>query len=86
VDVRIFLLGLKPNYDYAAKVTPDHNPPINITSKSDSEGIFWAVAKIPNGEKSLFFTVNLYEANKTNGVLVASGNADAPCFVIPPLT
>lgn len=85
VDVRIFLLALKANYDYTAKVTPDHNPPTNVTSKSDSDGIFWAVAKIPNGEKSLLFSVNIYEGNETNGLLVASGNADAPCFNIPPL-
>ena len=83
VDVRILLMGLKVNYDYTAKVMPDHNPSTNVISKSDSDGIFWAVAKIPNGEKSLLFKVDVYEGNNTNGRLVASGSDDAPCFGIP---
>jgi hypothetical protein len=83
VDVRIFLMGLKANFDYTAKILPDHNPTTNVTSKSDSDGIFWAVAKIPNGEKSMLFNVNVYEGNDTNGRLVTSGSDDAPCFGIP---
>jgi hypothetical protein len=83
VDVRIFLMGLKANHDYTATVMPDHNPTTNVTSKSDSDGIFWAVAKIPNGEKSLLFNVNVYEGNDTNGRLVTSGSDDAPCSGIP---
>ena len=43
VDVRIFVLGLKNNTDYSAQVMPDHNPPVTVTTKTDSEGIFWVV-------------------------------------------
>src|SRR5919109_518551 len=50
VDVRIFLLGLKPNTRYTALVLPDHNEPSSVTVKTDYEGIFWSVAKVPNGE------------------------------------
>jgi len=82
VDVRILVMGLKINHDYTATVVPDHNPPVNDISKSDSDGTFWAVAKIPNGEKSLLFKVDVYEGNNTNGRLVASGSDDAPCFGI----
>jgi len=83
VDVRILLMGLKANHNYIASVTPDHNPHINVISKSDSDGIFWVVAKIPNGEKSLLFKVNVYEGNNTNGLLVDSGSDVAPCVSIP---
>lgn len=82
VDVRIFLHGLKQDYDYTAKITPDHNPPIMVTSKTDSDGIYWAIAKIDNGEKSLNFKVDVFEGNDTNGRPVAVGRADAPCFGI----
>lgn len=82
VDVRIFLQGLKADYDYTAKVTPDHNPSTNVTSKTDSDGIYWAIAKIPNGEKSLIFNVDVYEGKNTNGQFIASGSDNAPCFGI----
>jgi hypothetical protein len=82
VDVRIFLLGLKPNTEYTAHVIPDHNPPSSVTTKTDYEGIFWTVAKIPNGENSLLFKVDIYEGNDTNGSVVAEGDDDAPCYPI----
>jgi hypothetical protein len=83
VDVRIFAIGLKGNNDYTAEVIPDHNLPTSVTAKTDYEGIFWAVAKIPNGEKSLLFNVNLYEGNGIYGDLVISGDDDTPCHSIP---
>jgi hypothetical protein len=82
VDVRILAIGLNGNSDYTAEVIPDHNFPTSVTSKTDYEGIFWAVAKIPNGDKSLLFNVNLYEGKDINGALVASGNDDTPCYPI----
>ena len=82
VDVRILAIGLKGNNDYTVQVIPDHNLPTIVTSKTDYEGIFWAVAKIPNGEKSLLFNVNLYEGKDSNGDLVASGDDDTPCYPI----
>ena len=83
VDVRILVLGLKGNNDYTAEVIPDHNPPTSITATTDYEGIFWVVAKIPNGEKSLLFKVNLYEGKDIDGNVVASGDDDAPCHPLP---
>ncbi len=65
VDVRIFVMQLKPNATYAAKVSPDKNPVIIVTSKTDYEGIFWVVAKIPKGENSELFKVDIYEGNNT---------------------
>jgi len=82
VDVRILVMGLKANNDYTAKVVPDHNPPTTVTTKSDSDGIFWVVAKVPDGEKSALFNVNVYEGEDTDGRLVSSGNDDAPCYTI----
>jgi hypothetical protein len=82
VDVRILVLGLKGNNYYTAEVIPDHNLPTSVTAKTDYEGIFWVVAKIPNGEKSLLFNVNLYEDKDINGDLVVSGDDDAPCHSI----
>lgn len=83
VDVRILVMGLEKNQEYRANVVPEHNPPTNVTTKSDSDGIFWAIAKIPNGEKSLQFDVSLYKGNDEDGVVIASGNDDAPCHQIP---
>jgi len=83
VDVRILVMGLKENHDYTANVLPDHNSPTKVTTKSDYDGIFWVVAKVPNGEKSMLFNVNVYEGNNTNGRLVSSGDDDAPCYGIP---
>jgi hypothetical protein len=82
VDVRILVMGLEPNNKYTAKVMPDHNPPTSVATKTDYEGIFWVIAKIPNGEKSILFKVNVYAGNNTNGQLVASGDDDAPCYGI----
>ena len=82
VDVRIFVLGLKPNSNYTAQVIPDHNPPTSVTAKTDYEGILWTVAKIPNAENSLLFKVDVYEGNDTNGSIVAAGDDDAPCYRI----
>jgi hypothetical protein len=83
VDVRILAIELKGNNDYTAEVIPDHNLPTNVTDKTDYEGIFWAIAKIPNGEKSLLFKVNLYEGKDIDGDLVVSGDDDTPCHPIP---
>jgi len=82
VDVRTFVMGLKGNSDYTAEVIPDHSPSTTVTTKTDSEGIFWIVAKVPNGEKSLLFKVNVYEGNGTEENIVASGDDDAPCYQI----
>ena len=82
VDVRILVMGLQPNNKYTAKVMPDHNPPTSVTTKTDYDGIFWVIAKIPNGEKSMLFNVNVYEGNNTDGRLVVSGDDDAPCYGI----
>jgi hypothetical protein len=83
VDVRILVLGLRANIEYTAQVMPDHNPPAIVAKKTDSEGIFWTVAKIPNGEKSILFRVNVYEGEDTaKDALVASGDDDAPCYTI----
>jgi hypothetical protein len=81
VDVRILVMGLQPNNTYTAKVIPDHNPPTSVTTNTDYDGIFWVVAKIPNGEKSILFKVNVYEGDKLTR-LVASGDDDAPCHGI----
>jgi hypothetical protein len=85
VDVRILVMGLKANDDYTAQVLPEHNPPAIVTSKSDSDGIFWVIAKIPNGEKSAIFNVNVYEGLGTGGQLIVSGDDDAPCYGIQSL-
>jgi len=82
VDVRILVMGLKSDSEYTAEVIPDHNPPTDVTTKTDSEGIFWAVAKVPDGENSLLFKVNLYEGNDTDTTLLVSGDDDAPCYSI----
>jgi hypothetical protein len=82
VDVRTLVKGLKGNSEYTAQVVPDHNPATTVTSKTDSEGIFWAVAKILNGEKSTLFKVNVYEGKGNDKRPVVSGDDDAPCYVI----
>ena len=84
VDVRIFVLGLKNNTDYSAQVMPDHNPPVTVTTKTDSEGIFWVAVKVPNGDKSTLFNVNVYQGNNTDGRIIATGDDDAPCYGIRP--
>lgn len=82
VDVRIYVLGLKPNSEYTAHVIPDHNMPSSVTTKTDYEGIFWTVVKIPNGENSLLFKVDIYNGNNTNGRVIIAGDDDAPCYPI----
>lgn len=82
VDVRIFVMDLKPNSEYTAHVIPDHNQPSSVTTKTDYEGIFWTVAKIPHGENSLLFKVNIYKGNNTNGHVIIAGDDDAPCYPI----
>jgi hypothetical protein len=82
VDVRILVMGLKSNSEYTAEVIPDHNQPTDVTTKTDSEGIFWAVAKVPDGENSLLFKVNFYEGKDTDNTKVVSGDDDAPCHGI----
>jgi hypothetical protein len=82
VDVRIYLLGLKPNSTYTALVMPDHSPPQSVTVVTDYEGIFWSVAKIPHGDNNLLFKVNIYNGNNTKGTAIASGDDDAPCYGI----
>lgn len=84
VDVRIFVMGLKEEHEYTLNVQPDHNPPTVVTVRTDHEGFLWTVARIHNGEKSLLFSVNVYEGNGTNGRLISSGNDDAPCYRIFP--
>ena len=84
VDVRIFVLGLKNNTDYSAQVMPDHNPPVTVTTRTDSEGIFWVAVKVPNGDKSTLFNVNIYQGNNTDGRIIATGDDDAPCYGIRP--
>ena len=83
VDVRILAIGLKGNNDYTVEVIPDHNLPTSVTAKTDYEGMLWVVAKIPNGEKSLLFNVELYEGKANDGDVVASGDDDSPCHSIP---
>lgn len=82
VDVRILVMGLKGKTDYTAEVIPDHNPNTTATTKTDSEGIFWIVIKVLNGEYSLLFKVNVYEGNGTYDKVVAIGDDDAPCTPI----
>jgi hypothetical protein len=82
VDVRVLVMGLKANGDYTAEVLPDHNSPATVTTESDFDGIFWVIAKIPNGEKSTLFKVNVYEGLDVGGRLIVSGDDDAPCFGI----
>lgn len=82
VDVRFLVLGLQENSNYSAQIIPDHNPPTTVTAKTDSDGILWAIAKIPNGEKSTWFKVKVYEAKGIDDRLVASGDDDAPCHNI----
>jgi len=79
VDVRILVMGLKANNDYTARVIPDHNPPVTITTKTDSEGILWVVSKIVNGEISLDFKASVYEGKGVSDSVVVTGDDDAPC-------
>jgi hypothetical protein len=77
--LEFFVIQLKPNATYVAKVSPDKNPDTTAISKTDYKGIFWVVAKIPNGKKSGLFKVDIYERNNTYGKAIVSGVDDAPC-------
>ena len=79
VDVRIYALGLKANSSYTARIVPDESPAVSITGESDSQGIFWAVAKINNGDKDSIFKVVLYEGKNTSGHIIAQGDDREPC-------
>lgn len=83
VDVRILVMGLKVNNDYTARIIPDHNPPVTITTKTDSEGILWVVTKIVNGEISLDFKASVYEGKGVSDSVVVTGDDDAPCRPLP---
>ena len=83
VDVRVLVMGLKANNDYTAKIMPDHNPPVTVTTKTDSEGILWVVSKIVNGEISLDFKASVYEGKGVSNPVVVTGDDDAPCRPLP---
>lgn len=83
VDLRILVIGLKPNNDYTTKITPDHNPQFTATSKTDSEGILWVVSKIINGGISLDFKAAVYEGKDMSGSVIITGDDDAPCRPLP---
>jgi hypothetical protein len=78
-DIRIFVMGLKPNSDYTTKIIPDHNPPFSVVVGTDSEGILWVVPKIENGGISLDLKASVYEGKSDSHSLVISGEDDAPC-------
>ena len=82
VNVRILVLGLKPNSIYTAHVTPDKNASLNITKSTDRDGIFWVIAQIPNGERSLIYRVTVREGSGITSNIVASGDDDSPCYRI----
>jgi hypothetical protein len=82
VDVRVFVLGLKPNADYIVKVVPNHNPSTSVLSRADYEGIFWVTVKIPNGENSSSFEVRMYEGKDVHGNTIVSEDEYAPCYRI----
>lgn len=83
VDVRVLVMGLKANNDYTARVIPDHNPPVTVTTKTDSEGILWVVSKIVNGEYSLDFKASVYEGKGVSDPVIVTGDDDAPCRPLP---
>lgn len=82
VDVRIYALGLKSNSFYTAEVVPDESPALNITGVSDSQGIFWAVAEVNNGDRNSVFNVTLHEGHNASGHIVAYGDDREPCHQI----
>lgn len=83
VDLRILVMGLKPNNDYTAEIMPDHNPPFTVTSKTDSDGILWIIPKIVGGGTSLDFKATVYEGKSESGSIVIAGDDDAPCRPLP---
>jgi hypothetical protein len=79
VDVRIYALGLNANSYYTAEVVPDESPAQNITGVSDSQGIFWAVTKVNNGDRDSVFNVTLHEGHNASGRIVMYGDDRVPC-------
>jgi hypothetical protein len=82
VDVRIYVLGLKANSLYTAEIAPDKSPTISITGESDSQGTFWAVAKVNNGDENSIFKVTLHEGKNTSGPIIIYGDDREPCHQI----
>jgi hypothetical protein len=82
VDVRIYVLGLKANSLYTAEIAPDKSPTVSITGESDSQGIFWAVAKVNNGDKDSIFKVTLHEGKNASGPIIIYGDDSEPCHQI----
>ena len=82
VDVRIYVLGLKANSFYTAEIVPDNNPAIIITGETDSQGIFWVVAKIQSGENDSIFRVILHEGKNASGHILIQGEDRKPCHQI----
>jgi hypothetical protein len=82
VDVRVYVHGLKANSFYTAEVVPDESPALNVTGRSDSQGIFWAVAKIYNGDMDSVFNVTLHEGQNTSGRILVHGDDREPCHQI----
>ena len=79
VDVRIYALGLKANFSYTARVVPDESPAVSVTGKSDSQGAFWVVAKINNGDEDSIFKVTLHEGKNASGRIIVYGDDREPC-------
>lgn len=82
VDIRIYALGLKPNSFYTAEIVPDESSAVNVTGRSDSQGIFWVVAKVNNGDKDSTFKVILHEGENASGRIIVYGDDDEPCHQI----
>ena len=73
VDVRIYALGLKANSSYTARIVPDESPAVSITGESDSQGVFWVVAKINNGDEDSIFKDELHEGKNASGHIIVYG-------------
>jgi hypothetical protein len=82
VDVRIYALGLKANSFYTAEIVPDESPAVGITGESDSQGVFWVVAKINDGDEDSIFKVTLHEGKNASGHIIVYGDDREPCHQI----
>jgi len=82
VDVRIYVLGLKANSLYTAEIVPDKSPTVSVTGESNSQGIFWAVAKVNNGNEDSIFKVILHEGKNASGRIIVYGDDREPCHQI----
>jgi hypothetical protein len=82
VDVRIYSLGLKANSSYTARVVPDESPAVSVTGESDSQGVYWVVAKVNNGDEDSIFEVTLYEGKNAAGQIITQGDDREPCHQI----